>query len=148
MSKFMELELDIMGVDFTFDVEYVISSYGTPDSYYEPGDAPELYIDQVINKRTGEDMTDWLDKNHDWWNKSYKPWLSITNHIDYRSKHNIAPLVYELFHRPPNEFLTDRDSMIAIRKIGWHALTYLEVLRDKIYALEEFDEGGDKGGYD
>jgi hypothetical protein len=148
MNKHMEIEIEILGADFVFDVEYHISSYGTHDTWDFPGDPPELYIEQITNKRTGEDMTQWCNTHHDWWNKEYKPWVQAVHRLDHRGKLNYDSIEWLLFHRPTNDFLEARDKLAYRMTLEWQAYTWLTVLEGIIYQREEFDEGGDKGGYD
>jgi hypothetical protein len=44
----MNIGLELMGFDFIADVDYRVTSWGSCDSWYEPGDPMELEIDSIV----------------------------------------------------------------------------------------------------
>jgi hypothetical protein len=51
--------IDICGLDCRLEVVYNITSYGTSDSWEEPGDPPECEIVSVTDPDTGRDLYDY-----------------------------------------------------------------------------------------
>ena len=44
----MTFHVEIMGFDFVADVDYTVTSYGTCDSWYEPGDPCEFEVNSIV----------------------------------------------------------------------------------------------------
>ena len=44
----MTFYVDIMGYDFVADVDYTVTSYGSCDSWYEPGDPVEFEVNSIV----------------------------------------------------------------------------------------------------
>lgn len=72
-SRAIHLEVD--GEEIEFEVFFSIDSFGSADSFYEPGDPAEIVIEQIF--RTGVyigpyevDVTDWAYRTHYSWNVS------------------------------------------------------------------------------
>lgn len=54
-TRTLNTVLEICGLECRVEVEYKITSYGTPDSWEEPGDPPECEILSVVDTDTGRD---------------------------------------------------------------------------------------------
>lgn len=127
-----DMYLDIMGVEFEFDVEFEVYSFGSPDSWQEPGDPAELSITSAINKLTG---VDWRDKLGDMKDLSLK---YHTNHITKETKlaYGYGFKVWNNYnHKPVAIILNDGRSLLDVLEAEIH-----ENLNDH---LPSYDDYGD-----
>ena len=44
----MNFYIEMMGFEFVADIDYRVTSYGTSDSWYEPGDPCEFEVESIV----------------------------------------------------------------------------------------------------
>lgn len=75
-SHTREMTAIIGGIERTLSVSFTVHSFGSPDSWDEPGDPAELEIEAIHDAETDRDLTDFCHSVRDLWGSPIK----ITNY--------------------------------------------------------------------
>lgn len=62
-----ECYIVICGEERAVTVDFRVTSWGSSDTYWEPGDAPEIEIDAVHDSESGRDLLDFVSTTRDLW---------------------------------------------------------------------------------
>ncbi len=61
---YFDWTIDLLGVEIDVRAEYRITNYGTPYTWDDPGDAPEIVIEEVYSLLSGLDLFSVCENTH------------------------------------------------------------------------------------
>jgi hypothetical protein len=128
-TRTMHTEIEVCGMVCQVEVTFEVTSFGTPDTYDEPGDGPEFYVESVIDTDTGHDWTNYC--------RNTRPVVRI---VPYAKVYEPDPMMCAVIGLPIEYFAKPE-------KRFYHYRTELKVSGDTVLDIIEAEIAGDPDSF-